>query len=294
MKSKEKLIIIFLVIASIIGWLIFYIEYQDKKQVTKILMNEKDSLSVELSELSNDYDGLKVNNDSLSNQIEAQKIKLHDILADVKRIKANNAEQIFKYKKELGTMREIMKNYVRQIDELNQKNMQLMAENNQVKTENFNVKTENQKLNTEKEQLNETVKKASVLQAISIEIVGIKSGTKITNVASKVNQLKISFKLPANVVANKGKRTIYARIAMPDQLILSQNEANLFDFNGEKISYSAKKEIDYNGETQEVIIYWTNENKIKLIPGNYAVEIFTENYQMGEAKFTLTKGWSLF
>jgi hypothetical protein len=49
--------------------------------------------------------------------------------------------------------------------------------------------------------------------------------------------------------------------------------------------YSAKREIDYEGEALEVAIFWDNDGS--LIEGEYKIDVFTEGNHIGNAKFIL-------
>jgi cell division protein FtsL len=294
MKQSEKLLIIFLVILSIVGWGVFIYQYKEKKEITEVLMSQKDSLKMELTNLSNDYKGLQTNNQTLNDSIVSQQEKIIEVLEEVKKIKESNAKKIFQYKKEIETMRSIMKSYIRQIDELNQKNIKLQAENKKIKNKNTNL---NKKFRSERKKnsmLDKKLKKASMLSIVDQRALAVKKHNKITEKASEAKAIRVHFKLPANSVAKKGLTNFYVRITMPDQLILSQSSADLFKFNGKKISYSAKKIIDYDGEVQDVTMFWTNPKKVKLIPGEYIVDIFTDGYELGTTTLTLEKSFSLF
>ncbi|HQH41095.1 MAG TPA: hypothetical protein PK825_05070, partial [Bacteroidales bacterium] len=73
---------------------------------------------------------------------EAQQDRIKKLLA----INATNVEKINLYKKELVTLREIMKSYIVQIDSLNRRNMQLVEENEEVKERLDQARKSNEEL----------------------------------------------------------------------------------------------------------------------------------------------------
>lgn len=98
-------------------------------EMEKVLTDEKDSLVNELSNLMFQYDTLKTNNVSLNAKLEAEQNKIKSLLT----IQTSNAQKIRLYKKELATLRKVMKSYIVQIDSLNTKNIQLTTENIEVR-----------------------------------------------------------------------------------------------------------------------------------------------------------------
>ncbi len=80
-----------------------------------VLTQEKDSLQNELRLMVHGYDTLKTDNDTLMANLQREKKRIVQLLS----INASNVQLIKKYRAEIGTMREIMKGYIVQIDSLN-------------------------------------------------------------------------------------------------------------------------------------------------------------------------------
>ena len=100
-------------------------------EMETVLTEEKDSLANELRRISYAFDTLKTNNDTLNANLARDKEKIVQILA----INESNVRLIRQYKKEIKTMREIMKSYIVQIDSLNTRNKMLVAENTEIRQE---------------------------------------------------------------------------------------------------------------------------------------------------------------
>lgn len=289
-KNKSGLIfILFLIIAllAVVTWL-----YIDQRQTTDeietALTAEKDSLQSHLIQLRNDYDELMTDNDSLNAHLNEEKEKIDDLLAEIKTVKATNYAKIKQLQNELGTLREVAKSYVRQIDSLNTMNQALVAENIMVKNEIKAAKTVNVELEEQNKDLSGKVELASALRTESIKAIPINKRGKANNKINKIEKIKVSFRIKENVLAAAGERDVFIRIAGPDDYILAKSEDDLFEYQGQEIVYSAKRPVDYMNEDLDVIVYW--DNKGALITGTYEVYIFADGDEIGTTQFQIEEG----
>lgn len=98
-------------------------------------------------------------------------------------------------------------------------------------------------------------------------------------------KFRIGFSVVKNITAETGERTLYIRITKPDNSVLTKSEANTFSYENRQLTYSIKKYIEYNGEEQEITVYWdVNEY---LYAGAYRVDIFADGILIGSQSFTL-------
>ena len=216
--------------------------------------------------------------------IGKQQEKIKKLLTD----RASNAQLIVKYKKELSTLRDVLKSYIAQVDSLNTRNQALVTENTQVKTNLDQARTDNSKLSQEKDQLNSQVKKAKVLSASNIVVTPLNKKGKDEEKVSKTLKLKVCFVLRENSMAEPGNKDVYIRITRPDGAVIAYSDADMFDFQGQKIVYSAKRQADYENKDLEVCIFWDNNNN-QLVLGDYTVDVFAEGNMIGTTKFTMKK-----
>ena len=75
------------------------------------------------------------------------------------------------------------------------------------------------------------------------------------------------------------------RIVGPDDYVLAKAETDVFDFEGEKIVFSANREVDYQNKDVEMCIFY--DNKGDLLKGVYKVNIYMDGYMIGYSEFTL-------
>jgi FtsZ-binding cell division protein ZapB len=279
------MLIITIVLAAALIWLV--VKYFDQKnnmiEMEQVLTQEKDSLANELRVMMHSYDTLKTNNDTLKAKFSAEQYRIKKLLS----INASNAQLIRTYKNEIGTMREIMKSYIVQIDSLNTRNKVLLAENQGIKVQISEVQKTNVELTKVREVLSSQVEIASVIQAKDLAVVTLNKNNKETTKIDKVFKLRVCFTLRENALATAGPKVVYMRVLRPDALVITTSPDNTFAFKSEKLIYSANRSVDYLNQDVEMCIYLDNTGDFVI--GNYTVELYLENDKIGTGTFMLSK-----
>jgi hypothetical protein len=255
---------------------------QQYQEVQQVLEEEKNSLQGELKDLMEEYESMKSTNDSMNQKLEAQQAKIKKLLT----YNASNLEKIKLYKKELVTLREIMKSYIVQIDSLNQKNQTLVAENNEVKGRLEQSRVTTKELTQQKDELSKKVEQASVLSAKNIVITALNKRSRENIKADRIAKLKVCFTVRENSIVQAGPRVVYIRIARPDELVLTSSADNLMKFQGEQVVYTEKREIEYENADIDLCIFY-DVKAGELIPGIYKVDLFTDGSLIGSSTITL-------
>ncbi|MCD6366632.1 MAG: hypothetical protein J7L46_03730, partial [Bacteroidales bacterium] len=293
-KSDGKRLLIALIILLflgnlVLGWL-YYQENQESHTVYVKLKDtsaEKEYIQKQLDDMSEGYDALKTKNDTLNQKIEDQKARIQQIKEDLKHNKNVSYYQINQYKKELETMRRIMKSYIVQIDSLNTLNQNLITENTQVKSSYNNEKNKNQELSQQNEDLSEKVDVAKEIRVFNLKVLGLNKKGKVNTKAKKIKKIQVCFVLGENKVVSSGTKVVYLRIARPDGSIISSSEYDLFDYQGNKIVYTDRREVEYNNEDTDVCVYWVNKSGEELISGTYYADIFVGGKNIGTTTLQL-------
>jgi hypothetical protein len=184
-------------------------------------------------------------------------------------------------------MREIMKSYIVQIDSLNTRNKILVAENSEIRQQITQVRSTNTELSKVKEVLSTKVEIASVIQAKDILAVSLNKNRKETTRINLLDKLRICFTLRENPLATAGIKQVYMRVLRPDSLVVATSPDNLFSYKGNKIIYSATREVDYMNQDIEMCIFLDNNGD--FIIGNYSVELYLEDNIIGRTNFMLSK-----
>lgn len=287
-ERRNNLIIIMLSALLLIVIVVFVYQHNENKKMMNALNTEKASIQAELSTLMTNYDSLHTNNEALQSELSTAQTKVKDLLEEVVQVKKVSYEQISQYRQEVTTMRNIMKNYIVQIDSLNRRNEILMAENAQVKENIAQAESKNQQLEQEKQHLQEKIKEAAQLEATELVAVGINARGKDAESARRAEQIKVSFVLSKNVTAPRGNKMIYVRIQKPNQVLLQKSPNDLFQFEDLKIPFSAKREVTYEGNALPVNIFWDNQGQ-EFLPGEYTVDVFADGNNIGTTKFMMKR-----
>jgi cell division protein FtsL len=285
-KKNSKPVVLILLIVILLGAIgimsvMYYNLKMDSQEQVQLLEEEKNRLTSELKNLYFDYDSLKTENDSINIHLEAEQEKIERLLS----INASNVSKIRLYKKELKTLRDIMKSYIIQIDSLNQRNKQLSEENIKVRKELYSIEESKKKLEEEKEELSSKVEIATVLNAKDINADPLNKRSREKDKISKVEKIRTCFTLRENPIIEPGEKVIYIRIYRPDGVVLASPDEGTFEFDGEQIMYSAKRSVEYENQDIDVCIYWDRTEP--LIEGEYIVELYAENNLLGSDTFLL-------
>ena len=254
--NRNNFIVVFLSVLLVVLAILFIWQRSSYKTDAALIRADKDSIASELSKMVINYNSIRSKNDSLNQSISFAQTKVKDLLSEVEHVKNVSYQQITKYRQETTTLRNIMRDYIVQIDSLNQKNQRLMSENLNVKQEVNQVRSVNQQLEEEKKKLEQTVILAAQLEATGLKASGITAKGKEQVKAAKIEKIKIDFTLSKNQTAKRGAKNIYVRIQRPDQLLLMKSEKDIFKFEDMKIPFSAMREVEYEGGEIPVSIYW--------------------------------------
>jgi cell division protein FtsB len=279
------MIAISIILAGALIFLVFMYFNQKNNMIEMetVLTQEKDSLATELRHMVNAYDTLKTNNDSLNAGLEKERARIVKLLS----INASNAQLIKKYKSEITTMREIMKSYIVQIDSLNTRNKVLVAENTEIRQQITQVRSTNTELSKVKEELTSKVEIASIIQAKDITAASLNKNRKETTRINLLDKLRICFTLRENSLAKAGTKEVFMRVIRPDSLVIASSPDNLFEYKGNKMIYSANRQVDYMNQDIEMCIFLDNTGD--FIIGNYSVELYLEDNIIGRTNFMLSK-----
>ena len=290
-RKKSLLIIAIIVLALLIGGFAYYIYHQEQRMsdMAEAFVLEKEALMDEYAELSLQYEGeaFKINNDSLFVLWTTEHMKVQRLQEELRTVKATNARRINELRKELETLRAIMRNYVIQIDSLNAANQLLRDENVQVRNRLNQASSQVTQLTRETERLTERVTLASRLDAVGIQVKAVNNRGREVRRANQATRIDITFQLAKNITAPTGEKILYVQLRKPDDDILRKPNSGVFRFENRDIPYSIMRPIEYDGEEQPITMYWNVEEF--LSEGTYRVDIFADGNNIGRKSFVLER-----
>ena len=286
-KVLIPIIIVGLLLVGGIAYLAYSLNMQkeENKAMQELAELDKKEMENEYQQFAMQYSEMKtqINNDSIVAQLTAEQEKTQQLLEELKRTKSNDAREISRLKKELATVRAVLRSYVLEIDSLNRLNQNLTDENNRMKGQYAEATRQIEGLNTEKASLSEKVAIAAQLDAIGINLQMKDKRSKTTEKLKKAKTLQLNFSIARNVTAQSGMKTIYVRITSPTGATLSGGGS--FSYENRNLECSMKRTFEYNGNETPITLYW-NINQA-MVQGNYKVSIFADGNMIGSKSFNL-------
>lgn len=264
-----------------------YESNEQNKQMLELAEMDKLEMQNEYESFARQYNEMmtQINNDSLIAQLEQEQQRTQELLEELQRTKAQDAAEITRLKKELATMRQVLKSFVAEIDSLNRLNEQLSSENADLRQQQAVQRQQITTLNEEKESLSDKVAIASQLDATGLSISALNKRGKAAKKVADVKKFQVHFAIARNVTAAAGYRTVYVRILKPTGDVLSGGGS--FAYENRQLEYSIRKDIEYNGEETPVTVYWdVNE---MLVAGQYRVQIFADGKNIGGGSISFEK-----
>ena len=247
----------------------------------QMLQDQFDELNMQYEEFS-----FEISNDSIAKRLEQEQAKVQRLMEELKQVKSTDAAEISRLRRELDTLRKILKSYVIQIDSLNRANQALRTENKAQREEISRVTSQRRQLQEEKSDLSEKVQLAAKLSVSNFRIIGLNNRGRDTKRIKSMKQLQINFQVDRNVTAEPGMKMIYLRLNMPDGTLMQQaGQSGSMPFESGQVPYSVSRQIEYSGEPTQVSLYWDIQEY--LPEGVYTAEVFSDGYKIGRFNFTL-------
>lgn len=240
----------------------------------------RDSIKNDLTNLISEYDSLQYQNDTIS----ARLVEANELVEQLKYERRLNYNRLRAYEKEVGTLRTVMKRYLRQIDSLNSLNKRLITENVSYRREISSATLRAERAEERATELKNKVKQGAVVRAREITLVALNAKDKPVSRVRTATKLCVSFTLNSNELATPGNREVYVRITSPDGYILSTEQTPTFEFEGGKLNYSASREVDYQNEDLEVNIFYNGSG---FAAGTYKVQLYSDGYMIGSTELVL-------
>ena len=289
MKKYVLPLMSLVILALIAGAVWLFLNLQEQKQVNQDM---KELAALDKQEMENEYERFalqysemktQINNDSIVEQLTQEQLKTQKLLEELKKVKADDAREIARLKRELATVRAVLRDYVMQIDSLNRLNENLKRENTRVTAELEQRTQQVVGLSSEKASLSEKVAIAAQLDAtnISLTLLDKKDKAMKKPKLKDCRKMQVSFTISRNVTASNGNRTVYVRIQNPGGNVLGGG--GTFPFENRDIECSARKVVEYTGEETNVSVFWPVTQMLEK--GQYRVSIFADGHMIGSRTF---------
>jgi myosin heavy subunit len=226
-----------------------------------------------------------IRDEKLLEQLDAEQKKAEKLAEELKNLKASNSAEILRLKKELQTVREVLRSYIRQVDSLQQINQALIGERDAALKEVERTKQENTSISEQNASLSEQVAIAAQLNATGIQINALNNRGKSARKSKQIEKFQVTFSIARNVTAQAGNRTVYLRLMKPNNSLLCPSGS--FAYENKNIQYSAAKKIEYSGQEQQVTLFVPVDEYVG--PGKYSAHIFVDGQMIGSGSLNIEK-----
>lgn len=290
--EKKKLItgivtgIVGLALVGTVAYLYVNLDNQKKenKAMQELAELDKKEMENEYQQFATQYSEMKtqISNDSIIAQLTAEQEKTERLLKELKDTKSNDAREIARLKRELATVRAVLRSYVIEIDSLNRLNQNLTAENSRIKGQYNEATRQIEGLNSERASLSEKVAIAAQLDATGISMQLKNKKGKKTDKTSKCKTVQVSFTIAKNVTASNGTKTFYVRITSPSGTTLGGG--GTFNYQNRSLEATMHKTVEYDGRETTISTFWNVSQS--LMAGTYQVSVFADGNMIGSRSFS--------
>lgn len=290
--NKILLITVLVLLVGAIGALVYlnYHQRNEMQELVEIIEIEKEELQEEYENLAIEFDGysqMDIQNDSLQDLLYREQQRVQDLLEELRITKVTNARRISELKKELATVRTVLKDYIRQVDSLNATNARLTEENIIVRAENEQVKTKNTQLANLNTQLTETVTRAAMLELTDCTCTMLNKNDRKTRMVSQVTKLQFDYTIAKNITCERGFKDLYVRVITPNGVLMKEAENKRFPFESDSIAYSITQQFEYSGEQYMGTVYLPITEEVEK--GFYTIDFFCEGNLIGSFPIQIRK-----
>lgn len=285
-KIVLPLLAVIVLLVAGVAYLAFNLSKQQKanQEMQELANLDKKEMENEYEQFARQYSEMmtQINNDSIVAQLTQEQMRTQQLLEELKQVKASDAREIARLKKELATVRAVLRTYVLEIDSLNRLNENLTAENNRVKGQYAEATRQIEGLNSERASLSQKVAIAAQLDATGISMIPKKKNGKEAKKIKDCKSIEVDFTVAKNVTASNGVRTFYVRITTPSGGVLGGG--GTFQYENRNIECSMKKSVEYSGEAITLATY--RQVSEFLEAGSYIVSVFADGNMIGSKSFS--------
>ncbi len=289
-KSNSNLKAVIAILAVLlIGSLVYIFKMtSDAKSLQTELTkttSDKESVMKDLEALKATYDAAIAENTSMSDELIAEREKVVNLMAELKKSKGD-AASMAKYKNQYFALENKMKGMMAEIEQLKKDNTTLTTQRDSTVMVLGEAKKYNEVLVGQNEELSKTVEIASKLNVSNLKTAAYKlrsSGKQIeTEKARKADILKISFRIDENKVAKQGDKVYYVQVIDSKNNVLGEKKTESFGENS--LTYSFATTVKYENKSVEVSQDLPGANFEK---GLYFFNVFDKGELVSKSSFSL-------
>jgi len=283
--SKTPIIILALLL---VGTLIYSFKmYQDNKATALLLENEKIEVLKNLENMTSLYSEANADNEVANEKLIEAQTRLDSLMKELKTSKLT-VSALLKYKRKYFEMESEMEVLLEENATLKFQNTLLETSLDSTQVQLSTQVASNTKLEAQNLRLSESVEAAKKLTVERLNAYGViqrRSGKLVpTTRASRVDNLRICYSVPSNVLTASGDKNYLVQVIDPNLNVIGSNTPVQFEETILKYSYVST--FTYDNELLDVCDFVSAEEG-DYEKGTYTVNVFDQQTLVASSTFTL-------
>ncbi len=282
-----------LMVASIllIGCFIYIFQFANDTKIlvrtVKEVKTEQQIIGEKLNKLKTDFDEALLKKTKISGDLELERDKVSQLLLLL--AKSGTDPSVLESIKNQSTALEVS---AKSLIAKNDSAFAILNPNYKIRIDSVvatkkDILVQNQNLDIQVDDLNKVLQTASKIAIVNASIRPVSYSTNGLDIESKiaeqVEQLKVSYTIPENILAKAENKIIYIQIKDKDDNVIGENKTATI---GEKsLNYSFFNELNYQNKTMQILE--TVFVRRKLIAGEYTVRFYHNNVILYKDTFLL-------
>ena len=283
--SKTPIIILALLL---VGTLIYSFKmYQDSEATALLLENEKIEVLKNLENMTSLYSEANADNEVANEKLIEAQTRLDSLMKELKTSKLT-VSALLKYKRKYFEMESEMEVLLEENATLKFQNTLLETSLDSTQVQLSTQVASNTKLEAQNQRLSESVEAAKKLTVERLNAYGViqrRSGKLVpTTRASRVDNLRICYSVPSNVLTASGDKKYLVQVIDPNLNVIGSNTPVQFEETILKYSYVSA--FTYDNELLDVCDFVSAEEG-DYEKGVYTVNVFDQQTLVASSTFTL-------
>ena len=283
--SKTPIIILALLL---VGTLIYSFKmYQDSEATALLLENEKIEVLKNLENMTSLYSEANADNEVANEKLIEAQTRLDSLMKELKTSKLT-VSALLKYKRKYFEMESEMEVLLEENATLKFQNTLLETFLDSTQVQLSTQVASNTKLEAQNQRLYESVEAAKKLTVERLNAYGViqrRSGKLVpTTRASRVDNLRICYSVPSNVLTASGDKNYLVQVIDPNLNVIGSNTPVQFEETILKYSYVSA--FTYDNELLDVCDFVSAEEG-DYEKGVYTVNVFDQQTLVASSTFTL-------
>jgi len=286
-NKTSKTPIIFLALL-LVGTLIYSFKmYQDSEATALLLENEKIEVLKNLENMTSLYSEANADNEVANEKLIEAQTRLDSLMKELKTSKLT-VSALLKYKRKYFEMESEMEVLLEENATLKFQNTLLETSLDSTQVQLSTQVASNTKLEAQNQRLSESVEAAKKLTVERLNAYGViqrRSGKLVpTTRASRVDNLRICYSVPSNVLTASGDKNYLVQVIDPNLNVIGSNTPVQFEETILKYSYVSA--FTYDNELLDVCDFVSAEEG-DYEKGVYTVNVFDQQTLVASSTFTL-------